>query len=74
MITLECIFLVWVPEGRDRCGNWADGGGLLCWIEAAAARETLRLERRGEVAARRKVEENSLMVMGVVVRRNVGSA
>ncbi len=63
MITRECILLVWVPEGRDRWGSWADGAGLLCWIDAIAARETLRLERRGEVAARRKVEENSLVVV-----------
>lgn len=54
-----------LPNGPAAVERFAEGAALF-WLRdaAVAARERLKLDRRGEWGARRKMEENSLKVWG----------
>lgn len=67
MMTLECMvrgFGAVLPRGAENVGRFADGGVVLGWKVAAAARVREKLERSGREEKRLKVLENRMMVVG----------
>lgn len=67
MMTLECMvrgFGAELPRGAENVGRFADGGEVLGWKVAAAARVREKLERSGREEKRLKVLENRMVVVG----------